>query len=453
MWPSSPAAPVAPRTSSPSTTIAPPIPVPSVSITACAGAARRPEAVLGEHRRVGVVVDDDRQAEALGHQVAERHVLDRQVVGEDRDAALRGRSARGCRTRRLATSPLGGGADLLHRRRRSCRAPRGSPSPRARRKARWWTPRSRVDGTGEQLRAAEVDADHAAAGHRPPPYTARAGPPRAPPVHEVPRHAAAVPPCASAAARAGGPCRRRAAAPRLRAAAGPRRGCACRAGASLRWLVLALVGWIALSVVLFLISAQLRQGELDDTGLGGGGFPLTVADDGPRARLRHAHRRLPRSRARRRAAAGARTRSCSCASAAARTRGSRSRATRSSTSPATAARRSTPRTPSAAPPLAVADGRGVPRHRGQPRRRGRLRELPRADRRDGRHQLHRAAASSRASTAASSNGGYTLRLRRGHDPHRRQAGARAGPHAQERLQPARGRPHAARAASRSSSRR
>ena len=39
------------------------------------------------------------------------------------------------------------------------------------------------------------------------------------------------------------------------------------------------------------------------------------------------------------------------------------------------------------------------------------------------------------------NGGYTLRLQARHEPHRRQAGARARPHAQERVQPARERPH------------
>ena len=38
------------------------------------------------------------------------------------------------------------------------------------------------------------------------------------------------------------------------------------------------------------------------------------------------------------------------------------------------------------------------------------------------------------------NGGYTLRLRRGHQPPRRQAGARARAHAQERVQPGRERP-------------
>jgi LCP family protein required for cell wall assembly len=45
-----------------------------------------------------------------------------------------------------------------------------------------------------------------------------------------------------------------------------------------RWLVLALVGWVALSVVLFLVSAQIEQGKISDAAdalLGGAGYPLT----------------------------------------------------------------------------------------------------------------------------------------------------------------------------------
>ena len=50
-------------TSSPSTTIPPPMPVPSVSMHRVRRAARGAAAVLGEHRAVRVVVDDHRQAE------------------------------------------------------------------------------------------------------------------------------------------------------------------------------------------------------------------------------------------------------------------------------------------------------------------------------------------------------------------------------------------------------
>jgi LCP family protein required for cell wall assembly len=54
------------------------------------------------------------------------------------------------------------------------------------------------------------------------------------------------------------------------------------AGRIARWVALALVGWIALSVVVFLISAQIQQGKLGDAvdrSLGGGGFPLTSANN------------------------------------------------------------------------------------------------------------------------------------------------------------------------------
>lgn len=44
-------------------------------------------------------------------------------------------------------------------------------------------------------------------------------------------------------------------------------------GRVVKWLVAAALGWIAVSVVLFLVSAQLRQGDIDDAGLGGGGYP------------------------------------------------------------------------------------------------------------------------------------------------------------------------------------
>ena len=47
-------------------------------------------------------------------------------------------------------------------------------------------------------------------------------------------------------------------------------------------LVLAIVGWIAISLVLFLVSAQIEQGKVSDTvnqELGGAGFPLTSANN------------------------------------------------------------------------------------------------------------------------------------------------------------------------------
>jgi len=70
-------------------------------------------------------------------------------------------------------------------------------------------------------------------------------------------------------------------APRLPRLPGRRRGPRLprgpiSAGRVVKWLVLAVVGWLALSLVLFLISAQIRQGELSgQVDLGGAGFPLT----------------------------------------------------------------------------------------------------------------------------------------------------------------------------------
>ena len=46
----------------------------------------------------------------------------------------------------------------------------------------------------------------------------------------------------------------------------------------LKWLVAAVAAWIALSLVIFLVSAQIQQGKVDDAtdrALAGGGFPLT----------------------------------------------------------------------------------------------------------------------------------------------------------------------------------
>jgi LCP family protein required for cell wall assembly len=44
-----------------------------------------------------------------------------------------------------------------------------------------------------------------------------------------------------------------------------------------RWLVLAVIAWIALSVLVFLVSAQIQQGKVSDANqhLGGAGYPLT----------------------------------------------------------------------------------------------------------------------------------------------------------------------------------
>jgi LCP family protein required for cell wall assembly len=58
----------------------------------------------------------------------------------------------------------------------------------------------------------------------------------------------------------------------------PGRGKRISVGRVLKWLALALVGWVLLSVVLFLISAQIQSSKISDAAanqLGGGGYPLT----------------------------------------------------------------------------------------------------------------------------------------------------------------------------------
>jgi len=50
-------------------------------------------------------------------------------------------------------------------------------------------------------------------------------------------------------------------------------------GRVVRWLVLAAIAWIGLSLVLFLVSAQIQQGDLSGkVDLGGAGYPLTSAN-------------------------------------------------------------------------------------------------------------------------------------------------------------------------------
>src|SRR3954447_10826199 len=50
----------------------------------------------------------------------------------------------------------------------------------------------------------------------------------------------------------------------------------------LKWLVIAFCGWIALSIVLFLISAQIQSGKVSDetkAALDDAGFPVTSANN------------------------------------------------------------------------------------------------------------------------------------------------------------------------------
>ncbi|QEC47478.1 LytR family transcriptional regulator [Baekduia soli] len=59
----------------------------------------------------------------------------------------------------------------------------------------------------------------------------------------------------------------------------PRRRGPISVGRVVKWIVLAVLGWLALSLVLFLISAQLQQGDLSGkVSLAGAGYPLTSAN-------------------------------------------------------------------------------------------------------------------------------------------------------------------------------
>jgi hypothetical protein len=123
----------------------------------------RPEAPLGQHRRRRIVVDEDRQPEPLGHEVAEREVADRQVDRGHRDAALlvdqRGDSEADrfdLATARLARLPDGvdDPVEQLGGARRARRPVRPVMHVQA-----------RIDGAREELGAPEVHPDHAPGGH------------------------------------------------------------------------------------------------------------------------------------------------------------------------------------------------------------------------------------------------------------------------------------------------
>ena len=257
----------------------------------------------------------------------------------------------------------------------------------------------------------------------------------------------------------GPPPPRRAAAPTLPGAAArsARRSAAASGSAPgrvLRW-VLARARRLGRRSrrVLFMVSAQIQRGDLaDEVGpqLERRPLPADRREHDPRARLRRAHRATspsPAARARR----AARTRSCCCGSAAAPTRRSRSRATRSSTSPATGRNKINAAYAFGGPALAtqtVKEYLGIEiNHVVEVS----FENFPAADRRARRRHLQ-----GRLPSLSKINGGNAQRRlhaapAQGRDGDRRQAGARARPHAQEPAQPGRGRPRPARAASSSSS--
>ena len=328
-----------------------------------------------------------------------------------------------------------------------------------------------LDDPGKQLRAAEIDADHAPGGHArhpirwmstpsdpPPEYTKyRAGPgflrrepkPGEPLIGDLGAGPAAPPrPPGGPSGRGPGPSedddrrvygdrpRRRLPLhlPRRRRVGGP-----LSVGRVVKWLVLAAIGWVALSLVLFLISAQLQQGDLSGkVDLGGAGFPLTS----PNTVL----------------VLGSDARPKDSKEPGASTNGSRSDSILlMRIGGGKNARLSIPRDTivdipghgpnkiNAAyafggPALAVADDRAVPRHPGQPPDRGQLQQLPAADRRHGRDHLQ-----GRLRRLQDQRRLQERRLHaapeEGQDPYQRQAGARARAHPPQRVQPEGVRPH------------
>ena len=79
-----------------------------------AGAARCAGPVLGQHRQVGIVVDEYGQPEPFGHDVAERHAPQREVGRADRDAGALVDQRRDPEADRLDLA-AGGFAQFFHR--------------------------------------------------------------------------------------------------------------------------------------------------------------------------------------------------------------------------------------------------------------------------------------------------------------------------------------------------
>ena len=274
--------------------------------------APRRTRVLGEQRGVRVVVDEDRQPEPLGHDVAERHAAQRQVHGATPRSRARWSTSDGIPKPTPATGAVGRVAQPPRPRRRSCRAPRPRRAPRARRWARWWTFRSLVDDArrGASCRPGRRRSHSRRAWrcHHTPLPDERPASPRSTrstaPGRRCCRRKPATPTtasasCASSAARDA----RRAvhaarAAPRRPAArrpitVRPRRssGSRSRSAAGSR-----------LSLVVFLVSAQIQQGKVADAterrARRRRPARSTQPDDDPRARLRPAqrgHRRAGRA--------------------------------------------------------------------------------------------------------------------------------------------------------------
>ena len=224
---------------------------------------------------------------------------------------------------------------------------------------------------------------------------------------------------------------------------GERRRKPITVGRVVKWLLLALVVWVGLSLVLFLISAQVNQDQVSAAAqaqLSGGGVGILK----PQTTLILGSDQ--RTAANKEPGASTSGPSRSDSILLVRTGGGHS------------AKLSIPRDTVVDIPghgrnkinaayafggaaLDRPDDQAVPRHPDRPRLRGQLRQLPRPGRRDGRDRLHR-----RLRRLAHQRRLQERRLHAApaprHDAHRRQAGARPRAHAPQRVQPQGGRPHA-----------
>ena len=229
------------------------------------------------------------------------------------------------------------------------------------------------------------------------------------PLHALPRRPAASPARATTAACATGRAHARGARGRRRAAEAPgrrRRRPAPRISVwrVLRWLApRSSAGWL-LSLVLFLVSAQIQSSKVSERRRQRARrrrLPADLAEHDPRARLRRPRRRAPRR-------PGANTIGQPVALGLDPAAAHRRRRQRDALDPARHRRRHPRPRPEQdqrrlrvrRPGAGDQDRRAVPRHRHQPPGRGQLRELPAADRRARRHHLH-----GRLRGLASINGG------------------------------------------------
>ena len=269
MWPSSAAPPVTPRTRLAVAHDAAADAGPDRQHHRVVAAERRAVAPLGEHRAVRVVVDGDRHAEPLLHQRLEGHALERQVraggdgavpaVDDRRDAEGGAEHVVGAASAAARTVSASTSSSSV-----PCRVLRRALGAMVHREVH-------VHRAGKELRPPDVHPDDARAGHGRHHTRQMAADPPPPDPGGRPRHTAS-----TARRRAGSRAARRrwtSCAParrRPRPGRTGRRAGAAAAGRTrppwrriLTGSALALAGWVALSVVLFLFSAQFLQDRVD----------------------------------------------------------------------------------------------------------------------------------------------------------------------------------------------